>query len=191
MVDDSHAVGFVGPTGRGTPQICGVADRVDILTGTLGKARGGASGGFTASRTEVVDWLRQRSRPYLFSNRLATMIPATSLAVLDLLETDGATLHHRLSENAPIFRTEMTAHGFTLLSGEQPIIPIMLVDPQLAQEMAARLNYEGVFVTAFSYPVVPRGRDRIHTQMSAAHDEATLRRGIEALARVGRAMGVI
>ena len=191
MVDDSHAVGFVGLTGRGTPELCGVADRVDILTGTLGKALGGASGGYTAGRTEVVDWLRQRSRPYLFSNTLAPIIAATSLAVLDLLETDGAALRHRLSENASTFRERMTAHGFTILPGEHPIIPVMLGNPKIAQEMAARLNDEGVFVTAFSYPVVPKGRDRIRTQMSAAHDVATLRRGIDAFARVGRAMGVI
>ncbi|RFU12170.1 glycine C-acetyltransferase [Rhodobacteraceae bacterium W635] len=190
MVDDSHAVGFMGAGGRGTPEHCGVADRVDILTGTLGKALGGASGGYTAARREVVDWLRQRSRPYLFSNTLAPVIAATSLTVLDMLE--GSTERRdRLMDNAAHFRARMGAAGFNLLPGEHPIIPVMLHDPKRAQEMAARLDAKGVYVAAFSFPVVPKGQDRIRTQMSAAHDRATLDRAIDAFIAVGRDMGVI
>ncbi|MFO7919801.1 MAG: glycine C-acetyltransferase [Nioella sp.] len=190
MVDDSHAVGFMGAGGRGTPEHCGVADRVDILTGTLGKALGGASGGYTAARREVVDWLRQRSRPYLFSNTLAPVIAATSLTVLDMLE--GSTdRRDRLMDNAAHFRARMGAAGFNLLPGEHPIIPVMLHDPKRAQEMAARLDAKGVYVAAFSFPVVPKGQDRIRTQMSAAHDRATLDRAIDAFIAVGRDMGVI
>jgi glycine C-acetyltransferase len=190
MVDDSHAVGFMGETGRGTPEHCGVADRVDILTGTLGKALGGASGGYTSGRKEVVEWLRQRSRPYLFSNTLAPVIAATSLKVLDMLEA-STDRRDRLMQNAAHFRTRMGAAGFDLLPGEHPIIPVMLRDPKLAQEMAARLDAKGVYVAPFSFPVVPKGQDRIRTQMSAAHSRAELDTAIDAFIEVGRDMGVI
>lgn len=190
MVDDSHAVGFVGPTGRGTAEACGVMDRVDIVTGTLGKALGGASGGYTAASAPVVDWLRQRSRPYLFSNTLAPVIAATSLKVFDMLEA-GDALRATLWENAAYFRARMGALGFELLPGEHAIIPVMLRDPKLARDMAARLHEKGVFVTAFSFPVVPRGQDRIRTQMSAALTREMLDRAIDAFADVGRDMGVI
>jgi glycine C-acetyltransferase len=190
MVDDSHAVGFVGPTGRGTAEACGVMDRVDIITGTLGKALGGASGGYTAASAPVVDWLRQRSRPYLFSNTLAPVIAATSLKVFDMLE-EGDALRATLWENAAYFRARMGALGFELLPGEHAIIPVMLRDPKLARDMAARLHERGVFVTAFSFPVVPRGQDRIRTQMSAALSREMLDRAIDAFAEVGRDMGVI
>lgn len=190
MVDDSHAVGFVGPSGRGTPEACGVMDRVDIITGTLGKALGGASGGYTAASAPVVDWLRQRSRPYLFSNTLAPVIAATSLKVFDMLE-QGDALRATLWENAAYFRARMGALGFELLPGEHAIIPVMLRDPKLARDMAARLHEKGVFVTAFSFPVVPRGQDRIRTQMSAALSRDMLDRAIDAFESVGRDMGVI
>ena len=190
MVDDSHAVGFVGPTGRGTAEACGVMDRVDIITGTLGKALGGASGGYTAASAPVVDWLRQRSRPYLFSNTLAPVIAATSLKVFDMLE-EGDALRATLWENAAYFRAKMGALGFELLPGEHAIIPVMLRDPKLARDMAAHLHERGVFVTAFSFPVVPRGQDRIRTQMSAALSREMLDRAIDAFAEVGRDMGVI
>jgi glycine C-acetyltransferase len=190
MVDDSHAVGFVGPTGRGTAEACGVMDRVDIITGTLGKALGGASGGYTAASAQVVDWLRQRSRPYLFSNTLAPVIAATSLKVFEMLD-NGAALRATLWENAAYFRTRMNALGFELLPGEHAIIPVMLRDPKLARDMAARLHEKGVFVTAFSFPVVPRGQDRIRTQMSAGLSREMLDRAIDAFEAVGRDMGVI
>lgn len=190
MVDDSHAVGFVGPTGRGTAEACGVMDRVDIITGTLGKALGGASGGYTAASAPVVDWLRQRSRPYLFSNTLAPVIAATSLKVFDMLE-DGDAMRAKLWENTAYFRARMTALGFELLAGDHAIIPVMLRDPKLARDMAARLHEKGVFVTAFSFPVVPRGQDRIRTQMSAALSTDMLERAIDAFEQVGRDMDVI
>jgi glycine C-acetyltransferase len=190
MVDDCHATGFVGATGRGTPEHFGVMERVDILTGTLGKALGGASGGYTAASAQVVDWLRQRSRPYLFSNTLAPVIAGASLKVFDLLE-DGASLRARLWENAAYFRARMGALGFELLPGEHAIIPVMLRDPKLAQEMAARLGERGVYVTAFSFPVVPKGQDRIRTQMSAGLTRAMLDRAIDAFEIVGRELGVI
>ena len=190
MVDDSHAVGFMGAGGRGTPEHCGVADRVDILTGTLGKALGGASGGYTSGRKEVVEWLRQRSRPYLFSNTLAPVIAATSLKVLDMLEA-STDRRDRLMKNAAHFRARMGAAGFDLLPGEHPIIPVMLRDPKLAQDMAARLDAKGVYVAPFSFPVVPKGQDRIRTQMSAAHSRAELDTAIDAFIAVGRDMGVI
>ena len=190
MVDDSHAVGFVGKTGRGSIEHCNVMGRVDIITGTLGKALGGASGGYTCARREVVDWLRQRSRPYLFSNTLAPVIAATTLKVIDMLEA-STERRDRLMNNASHFRARMGAAGFDLLPGEHPIIPVMLRDPKLAQDMAARLDEKGVFVAPFSFPVVPRGQDRIRTQMSAAHSLAELDRAIDAFIEVGQEMGVI
>ncbi|MBC7181213.1 MAG: glycine C-acetyltransferase [Roseovarius sp.] len=190
MVDDCHATGFVGETGRGTPERFGVMDRVDILTGTLGKALGGASGGYTAANARVVDWLRQRSRPYLFSNTLAPVIAGASLKVFDMLE-EGAERRARLWENAAYFRDRMSTLGFELLPGEHAIIPVMLRDPKLAQEMAARLNARGVYVTAFSFPVVPKGQDRIRTQMSAGLSREMLDRAIDAFGTVGRELGVI
>jgi len=190
MVDDSHAVGFMGAHGRGTPEHCGVADRVDIVTGTLGKALGGASGGYTSGRKEIVAWLRQRSRPYLFSNSLAPVIAATSITVLDLLEGSDE-LRTRLHENSARFRAGLAALGFDLVPGEHPIIPVMLGDAKLAGEMADRLLEEDVYVIGFSYPVVPKGKARIRTQMSAAHTPEQLDRALTAFAKVGRALGVI
>ena len=190
MVDDSHAVGFIGTGGRGTPEHCGMMGRVDIITGTLGKALGGASGGYTAAKVEVVDWLRQRSRPYLFSNSLAPMIAEASITVLDMLESQSG-LRDTLRRNTAHFRQRMTELGFEILPGEHPISPVMLRDPQLAQDMVARLAEKGVFVTAFSFPVVPRGQDRIRTQMSAAHSIEELDRAIDAFAEVGRDLKVI
>ena len=188
MVDDSHAVGFVGATGRGTPEHCGVEGRVDIVTGTLGKALGGAAGGYVAAHREVVEWLRQRARPYLFSNTLAPVIAQTSLSALSLL--DGSSdPRDRLRRNADHFRTAMTALGFELLPGEHPIVPLMLRDPKLAQSFADALREKGVLVSAFSFPVVPRGQDRIRTQMSAAHGVEDLDRAIAAFAEVGRVLG--
>lgn len=190
MVDDSHAVGFIGPRGRGTPEYCGVDHRVDIITGTLGKALGGASGGYTAGRKEIVAWLRQRSRPYLFSNSLAPVIAATSIAVLDLLE-EHPELIERLAENSRYFRQGMQAAGFTLVPGHHPIIPVMLGDAVLAQKMAARMLEKGIYVVGFSFPVVPKGQARIRTQMSAAHDREHLDRAIDAFRDTGRELGII
>ena len=190
MVDDSHAVGFVGNTGRGSIEHCDVMGRVDIITGTLGKALGGASGGYTSGKKEVIDWLRQRSRPYLFSNTLAPVIAQTSIKVLDMLEASTERRDH-LMENAAHFRTRMSAAGFDLLPGEHPIIPVMLRDPKRAQEMAARLDAKGVYVAPFSFPVVPKGQDRIRTQMSAAHSRAELDRAIDAFISVGKEMELI
>ncbi len=190
MVDDSHAVGFIGEKGRGTPEHCGVDGRVAILTGTLGKALGGASGGYTAASREIVDWLRQRSRPYLFSNTLAPVIAATSLKVLDLLE-ETDELRQRLRVNADFFRAALGDLGFTLVPGAHPIIPVMLGEAQLAQDMAARLLERGIYVIGFSFPVVPRGQARIRTQMSAAHSRSDLERAVAAFAEVGRALGLI
>jgi glycine C-acetyltransferase len=185
MVDDSHAVGVVGKTGRGTHEFNGVMDRVDVITGTLGKALGGASGGYTSGRKEIVDLLRQRSRPYLFSNTLAPVIAATSLKAIDILTSSGELLD-RLRENARIFREGMTAHGFTLPPGEHPIIPVMLGDAVLAQNMAARLLEKGVYVIGFSFPVVPQGKARIRVQVSAAHTPADLEFAVNAFAEVKR-----
>jgi len=190
MVDDSHAVGFVGAKGRGTPEQLGVADRIDILTGTLGKALGGASGGYTAASTEIVGWLRQRSRPYLFSNSLAPVITATSRTALKLL-SDGDELRSKLRRNSERFRAGMEAAGFTLAGAGHPIIPVMLGDARLAGDMAQALLAEGVYVVGFSFPVVPRGRARIRTQMSAAHSDDDVDRAIDAFARVGRKLGVV
>ncbi|WP_144373952.1 glycine C-acetyltransferase [Vogesella urethralis] len=192
MVDDSHAVGFIGDTGAGTPELCGVADRVDIYTGTLGKALGGASGGYVSGRQAIIDLLRQRSRPYLFSNTLAPAIAAASLKVLQILQTEeGATLRANLKRNADYFRQAMTDAGFTLVPGQHPIIPVMLGDARLAGEMAAALLAEGVFVTGFSYPVVPKGKARIRTQMSAGHTLEQVKHTVAAFIKVGRELGVI
>lgn len=190
MVDDSHAVGVLGPRGRGTPEHWGVQDRVDIVTGTLGKALGGASGGYTSARKEIVDWLRQRSRPYLFSNTLAPVVAATSLAALDLLEGSD-TLRKRLIENGHYFRTGLQQLGFTLVAGEHPIIPVMLGEAALAQQMAERLLKEGIYVIGFSFPVVPKNKARIRVQLSAAHERDHLDRAIAAFATVGRDLGVV
>ena len=190
MVDDSHAVGFVGENGRGTPEFCGVSEKVDIITGTLGKALGGASGGYTAGRKEIIAWLRQRSRPYLFSNSLAPVITATSIAVLDLLQ-ESSDLRDRLDQNSRYFRKGMQAAGFSLVPGRHPIIPVMLGDAVLAQKMAARMLEEGIYVVGFSFPVVPRGQARIRTQMSAAHTREHLDRAIAAFIKVGRELDVI
>ncbi|HEX6869571.1 MAG TPA: glycine C-acetyltransferase, partial [Micromonosporaceae bacterium] len=182
MVDDSHAVGFVGPGGRGTPARFGVSDRVDVLTGTMGKALGGASGGYVSGRAEIVELLRQRSRPYLFSNSVAPAIVAASLTVLDLL-SDRDELRQRLFDNAAYFRKLMIERGFELLPGEHPIIPVMIGDAATAARLADRLLAQGIYVTAFSYPVVPVGSARIRTQMSAAHAYADLDRAADAFAR--------
>jgi glycine C-acetyltransferase len=190
MVDDSHAVGFMGAHGRGTPEHCGVEGRVDILTGTLGKALGGASGGYTAGKREVVAWLRNRSRPYLFSNTLMPAIAAASLTVLDLLE-GGGELRAKLMRNAERFRREMTALGFTLAGAGHPIIPVMLGDAALAKRMAERLLQEGIYVVGFSFPVVPRGQARIRTQMSAAHEPEHIERAVAAFAKVGKELGIV
>ena len=190
MVDDSHAVGFVGEHGRGTHELNDVMGRVDIVTGTLGKALGGASGGYTSGRREVIDWLRQRSRPYLFSNSLAPMIAATTITALDLIEREPRLLG-QLRRNAERFRAGMAAAGFTLAGSGHPIIPVMLGDAKVAGEMAQRLLAEGLYVTAFSYPVVPQGKARIRTQMSAAHSDDDIDLAVAAFTRVGRDMGVI
>ncbi len=190
MIDDCHATGFLGETGRGTHEYRGVMGRIDIITGTLGKALGGASGGFTSGRKEIVGWLRQRSRPYLFSNSVAPMIVASSIAVLDLLEQDSS-LREQLHDNAGYFRRELTERGFDLKPGEHPIIPVMLGDAALAQEMAAGMLERGIYVIGFSFPVVPRGQARIRTQMSAAHSPDDIARCIDAFGDVGRQLGVI
>ncbi|MCL2893538.1 glycine C-acetyltransferase [Brenneria tiliae] len=190
MVDDSHAVGVVGERGRGTHEYCGVMERVDIITGTLGKALGGASGGYTAGRREVIDWLRQRSRPYLFSNSLAPAIVTASLRVLEIL-AQGDELRQRLWANARQFREQMTHAGFTLAGADHAIIPVMLGEAQLAQDFARALQREGIYVTGFFYPVVPGGQARIRTQMSAAHTPQQVQRAVDAFIRVGRRLGVI
>ncbi len=190
MVDDSHSVGFMGKNGRGTHEYCQVMGKVDIITGTLGKALGGASGGYTSGKREVIEWLRQRSRPYLFSNALAPVITASSIKVLDMLETSH-DLIKKVHDNSAYFRKHMQALGFTLVPGEHPIIPVMLGDAKLAKTMADELLKEGVYVIGFSYPVVPHGQARIRTQMSAAHEKQHLDRAIEAFAKVGKKLGVI
>lgn len=190
MVDDCHAVGFLGEHGRGTPEYCQVMGRVDIITGTLGKALGGALGGYTSGRKPIIDWLRQRSRPYLFSNTLAPSIAAASLQVLDLIES-AQDLRKHLEANTRYFREKMTALGFNLVPGQHPIIPIMLGDAKLAQEFAARMLNEGVYVIGFSYPVVPEGKARIRTQISAAHSREDLDNAINAFEKVGRELNVI
>lgn len=190
MVDDSHAVGFTGETGAGTPEFFGVQDRIDIITGTLGKAMGGASGGYTAASAEVVEWLRQRSRPYLFSNTLAPVIAATSCKVIDLL-SERRELLTKLRENSAHFREKMTDLGFKLTGADHAIIPVMLGDAKLASEMAERLLKEGIFVIGFSFPVVPKGEARIRTQMSAAHSREQLDHAINAFAKIGRELSII
>jgi len=190
MIDDCHASGFLGATGRGTHEYRDVMGRVDIITGTLGKALGGASGGFTSGRKEIVGWLRQRSRPYLFSNSVAPTIAATSIAVLDLLENDD-NLRGTLMDNAIYFRTGLTELGFELKPGEHPIIPVMLGDAKLASSMADRLLEHGIYVIGFSFPVVPEGKARIRTQMSAGLTRGHLDRAIDAFGEVGRELGVL
>jgi glycine C-acetyltransferase len=190
MVDDSHATGFIGARGRGSHELGGVMERVDILTGTFGKALGGASGGYVAARREIVGWLRQRSRPYLFSNSIAPPVAAGTLKVLDLLES-STELRDRLHANARYFRDRMQRLGYELLPGEHPIVPIMLGEAPLAVRLAERMQEEGVYVVAFSYPVVPHGKARIRTQLSAAHTSAQLDRVVEAFERAGRALGII
>ena len=192
LVDDSHAVGFVGQNGRGTPEFCGVEGRVDIITGTLGKALGGASGGFTTGHREIIELLRQRSRPYLFSNTLAPCIAAASLRVFDLLAGDeGAQLRRRVQRNGERFRAGMARLGFDLVPGAHPIIPVMLGDAALATRMADALLSEGLYVIGFSYPVVPKGKARIRTQMSAAHTDQHIDLAVSAFAKVGKALGAI
>jgi glycine C-acetyltransferase len=190
MVDDSHAVGFVGAGGRGTPEYCDVMGRVDIVTGTLGKALGGASGGYTSGRKEIVDWLRQRSRPYLFSNSLAPAIAATTVHVLDMLQQDHE-LQQRLQRNAARFRAGMEAAGFTLAGAGHPIIPVMLGDAKVAGDMAQRLLAKGIYVIAFSFPVVPQGKARIRTQMSAAHSDEDIDSAVAAFTEVAAEMEVL
>jgi glycine C-acetyltransferase len=190
MVDDSHAVGFVGKNGRGSHEYCNVMDRVDIITGTLGKALGGASGGFTSAKSEIIDWLRQRSRPYLFSNSLAPPIVTASLEVLKLLE-HGGNLRTQLKENASYFRHNMSAAGFTLAGNDHPIIPVMIGDASLAGNFSDQLLERGIYVIGFSYPVVPHGQARIRTQMSAAHTREQLDNAISAFIDIGRQLKVI
>lgn len=190
MVDDSHAVGFVGEKGGGTPEYCGVQDRVDIITGTLGKALGGASGGYTSGRKEIIEWLRQRSRPYLFSNTLAPTIAAASLKILELLK-QGDDLRIKLKKNSNYFRIEMEKLGFNLVPGDHAIIPVMLGDAVLAGKMAKGMLEEGIYVVGFSFPVVPRGQARIRTQISAAHDKTHIDKAVAAFKKVGHKLGVI
>jgi glycine C-acetyltransferase len=190
VVDDSHATGILGPHGKGTPAHFGLGDRVDVVTSTLGKTLGGATGGFTSGKAEIVELLRQRSRPYLFSNSLPPVIAAGALCALDLV-TKGDELRERLHANAAFFRARLTALGFHLIPGEHPIIPVMLGEAALATSMAEGLLNEAVYVVGFSYPVVPEGRARIRVQMSAAHTRAQLERAVEAFAKVGRALAVI
>ena len=190
MVDDSHATGFLGRTGRGSAEHCGVTGRLDIVSTTFGKALGGATGGCVSGRREIIALLRQRSRPYLFSNSLAPVVAATTLAVLDLLE--GSTeLRDRLEANTRRFRAGIAAAGFAIKPGVHPIVPIMLHDERLAVEMARRLLDEGVYVVGFSYPVVPKGQARIRVQLCARHEDADIDRAVAAFAKVGKALGAI
>jgi glycine C-acetyltransferase len=190
MVDDAHATGFMGKQGRGTHEYRDVMGRVDILTGTLGKALGGAAGGYTSASKEVVAWLRQRSRPYLFSNAIAPVVAAVTIKVLDMLETDTG-LRDKVHKNAAYFRNQMSELGFDLVPGEHPIIPVMLGDAKLAGRMADLMLAEGIYVVGFSFPVVPKGKARIRTQMSAGHETEHLDRAIAAFGKVGREMGII
>ena len=189
MVDESHASGFMGATGRGTPEMCGVMDRIDIITGTFGKALGGASGGFTAARQPIVDLLRQRSRPYLFSNTVAPAICAATIRTIELLE-ESTALRDKVHENARYFRAEMEKLGFDLLPGEHPIVPVMLYDPKVAHEFARRMLQKGVYVVAFCYPVVPKGKDRIRTQISAGHTKEDIDFAVKAFGEVKKEMGL-
>ncbi|QPZ38463.1 glycine C-acetyltransferase [Paramicrobacterium chengjingii] len=188
IVDDSHATGFIGENGRGTPELCGVENRIDIYTGTFGKALGGASGGYVSGHREVVKMLRQRSRPYLFSNSLAPSVVAGTLAALELVQ-DAGELRSQLKANAAEFRSLMTAAGFDLVPGEHPIIPVMLGDAKLAVDMAAHMNAAGIYVTPFSFPVVPRGKARIRVQLSAAHTSEQVRRCVDAFVAARDAAG--
>jgi glycine C-acetyltransferase len=190
MVDDSHAVGFTGPTGAGTPERWGVQDKIDILTGTFGKALGGAAGGYTSGRKEIIGWLRQRSRPYLFSNTMAPPIVGASIAAIELIKAEPQRLA-KLRDNAAYFRAGMMKHGFDLVPGEHPIVPVMLYDAPLAKSFADAMLEEGIYVIAFSYPVVPQGKARIRTQMSAAHEKLHLDKAIAAFGKVGKKLGVI
>jgi len=190
MIDESHCSGFMGKTGRGTHEHCGVIDRIDIITGTLGKALGGASGGFTAGKKEIIDMLRQRSRPYLFSNTLAPAIAGASIAVLDLLQ-ETTELRDKLEKNTMYFRQQMTAAGFDIKEGVHPIVPVMLYDAKLAQEFAAKMLEEGVYVIGFYYPVVPQGKARIRVQLSAAHEQHHLDKAIAAFVKIGKELKVI
>lgn len=190
MIDESHCTGFIGRRGRGTHELYGVMDRVDIITGTLGKALGGASGGFTSGKKEIVDMLRQRSRPYLFSNTLAPAIVGASIAVLDML-SETTELRDKLAYNTTYFREKMTEAGFDIKPGVHPIVPVMLYDAPLAQEFAARMLAEGIYVIGFYYPVVPKGKARIRVQLSAAHEQHHLDSAIAAFAKVGSELGVI
>ncbi|MBQ6292876.1 MAG: glycine C-acetyltransferase [Lachnospiraceae bacterium] len=189
MVDDSHAVGFMGEHGRGTSEFCGVMGRIDIITGTFGKAMGGASGGYTAARQPIVDLLRQRSRPYLFSNTLAPAICAATIKTIDLLE-ESTALRDRVHENARYFRAEMEKLGFDLLPGEHPIVPVMIYDPRVAAEFARRMLDKGVYVVGFCYPVVPKGKDRIRTQISAGHTKEDLDFAVKCFGEVKKEMGL-
>jgi len=190
MIDESHCSGFMGKTGRGTHEHCGVIDRIDIITGTLGKALGGASGGFTAGKKEIIDMLRQRSRPYLFSNTLAPAIAGASIAVLDLL-SETTELRDKLEQNTMYFRQKMTAAGFDIKEGVHPIVPVMLYDAKLAQEFAAKMLDEGIYVIGFYYPVVPQGKARIRVQLSAAHEQHHLDKAIAAFVKIGKELKVI
>src|SRR5690606_19761808 len=190
MIDESHCTGFIGKTGRGTHELHGVMNRVDIITGTLGKALGGASGGFTSGRKEIIDLLRQRSRPYLFSNTLAPAITGASIAVLDML-SETTELRDKLERNTRYFRETMTAAGFDIRPGIHPIVPVMLYDAGLAQEFAAHMLKEGIYVTGFFYPVVPQDKARIRVQLSAAHEQEHLDRAITAFIKVGGELGVV
>ena len=189
MVDDSHAVGFMGDHGKGTHEFCGVMERVDIITGTFGKALGGASGGYTAARQPIVDLLRQRSRPYLFSNTVAPAICAATIRTIELLE-ESTALRDKVHENARYFRAEMEKLGFDLLPGEHPIVPVMLYDPKVAHEFAKRMLQKGVYVVAFCYPVVPKGKDRIRTQISAGHTKKDIDFAVKAFGEVKKEMGL-
>jgi glycine C-acetyltransferase len=192
MIDDCHATGFIGECGRGTPEYCGVLGQVDIMTGTFGKALGGASGGYISGKKPLIEWLRQRSRPYLFSNALAPNIVAATLKVLDIVDSDeGKALRKKVEENSTLFRKEMTAAGFTLVPGHHPIIPVMLGDAKLAKTFAAKLLEHGIYVIGFSFPVVPEGQARIRTQLSAAHTTDDVKAAVRAFTTVGRELGVV
>ena len=190
MIDECHSSGFLGKTGRGTHEHCGVMGKIEIITGTLGKALGGASGGFTSGKKEIIEMLRQRSRPYLFSNTLAPSIVGASIAVLDML-SETTELRDKLEYNTTYFREKMTAAGFDITPGVHPIVPLMLYDANVAQEMAARMLEEGIYVIGFYFPVVPKGKARIRVQMSAAHDQHHLDKAIAAFIKVGKALGII